>query len=108
MGSRTSSNSRLIELFALTFQTGFNQFQTGRGGQIRLCSIAGVVQQLLQMQLLVLLKLYYEVMKTLVALGLIILHMLYTVVNVNVKLLWSFLTHQSEVLTAFSNPAISR
>ena len=65
-----------------------------------LACIAGAAQQLLQMPLLVLLKMYCEVMTTLVALVMIILHILYTVAFVNVKLMWSFFTHQSYVLMA--------
>jgi len=46
-------------------------------------------------------KMYYEVMETLVALVMIILYMLYTVACVKIQLLWSLFTYQSDdLLTA--------
>lgn len=54
-------------------------------------------QRFVQTPVLILPEIYYEVMRTMVAL-VVILHMLYTVAYVNVPLLWSFVTHQSAVL----------
>ena len=43
---------------------------------------------------------YYEVMRTLVALVIIVLHMLYTVAYMKIALLWSFFTDHSAALKA--------
>ena len=54
-----------------------------------LARIASVVQQLLQTPLVVLIDVYFEVMRTLVALVITILCMFYTVVCVQIQLQWS-------------------
>ena len=54
-----------------------------------LARIASVVQQLLQTPLVVLIDVYFEVMRTLVALVMTILCMFYTVVCVQIQLQWS-------------------
>ena len=60
-----------------------------------LARIASVVQQLLQTPLVVLIDIYFEVMRTLVALVMTIqLCMLYTVVCVQIQLPWSFFNYR--------------
>ena len=54
-----------------------------------LARIASVKQQLLQTPLVVLIDVYFEVMRTLVALVMTILCMFYTVVCVQSQLQWS-------------------
>ena len=54
-----------------------------------LARIASVVQQLLQTPLVVLIDVYFEVMRTLVVLVMTILCMFYTVVCVQIQLQWS-------------------
>ena len=54
-----------------------------------LARIVSVVQQLLQTPLVVLIDVYFEVMRTLVALVMTILCMFYTVVCVQIQLQWS-------------------
>ena len=56
-----------------------------------LACIASVVQQLLQTPLVLLIDIYFEIMRTLVALAIMtILYTLYTVTCVEIKLQWSF------------------
>ena len=56
-----------------------------------LACIASVVQQLLQTPLVVLIDIYYKIMRTLVELAIMtILYALYTVTCVQIQLQWSF------------------
>ena len=60
-----------------------------------LACIASVVQQLLQTSLVVLIDIYFEIMRTLVALTITtILYTLYTVKCVQIKLQWSFFNYR--------------
>ena len=63
-----------------------------------LASIACVLQQLLQTPLAVLIEIYSEVMRTLLALVVTILYTLYTVACVQIQLQWSFSIFLSEAL----------
>ena len=63
-----------------------------------LASIACVLQQLLQTPLAVLIDIYSEVMRTLLALVVTILYTLYTVAYVQIQLQWSFSIFLSEAL----------
>ena len=59
-----------------------------------LACIASVVQQLLQTSLVVLIDIYFEIMRTLVALAIMtILYTLYTVKCVQIQLQWSFFNY---------------
>ena len=59
-----------------------------------LACIASVVQQLLQTSLVVLIDIYYEIMRTLVALAIMtILYTLYFVKCVEIQLQWSFFNY---------------
>ena len=59
-----------------------------------LACIASVVQQLLQTSLVVLIDIYFEIMRTLVALAIMtIFYTLYTVKCVQIKLQWSFFNY---------------
>ena len=60
--------------------------------------IACVLQQLLQTPLAVLIEIYFEVMRTLLALVVTILFTLYTVACVQIQLQWSFSSYLSEAL----------
>ena len=61
-----------------------------------LAYIACVLQQLLQTPLEVLIEIYFEVMRTLLALVVAILYTLYTVACVQIQLQWSFFSYLSE------------
>ena len=61
-----------------------------------LAYIACVLQQLLQTPLAVLILIYFEVMRTLLALVVTILYTLYTVACVRIQLQWSFSSYLSE------------
>ena len=63
-----------------------------------LASIACVLQQLLQTPLAVLIEIYSEVMRTLLAQVVTILYTLYTVAYVQIQLQWSFSIFLSEAL----------
>ena len=63
-----------------------------------LAYIACVLQQLLQTPLAVLIEIYFEVMRTLLALVVTILFTLYTVACVQIQLQWSFSSYLSEAL----------
>ena len=59
-----------------------------------LACIASVVQQLLQTSLVVLINIYFEIMRTLVALAIMtIFYTLYTVKCVQIQLQWSFFNY---------------
>ena len=59
-----------------------------------LACIASVVQQLLQTSLVVLIDIYFEIMRTLVALAIMtIFYTLYTVKCVQIQLQWSFFNY---------------
>ena len=60
--------------------------------------IACVLQQLLQTPLAVLIEIYFEVMRTLLALVVTILYTLYTVACVQMQLQWSFSSYLREAL----------
>ena len=61
----------------------------------RLACIASVVQQLLQTPLVVLIDIYLEIMRTLVALAIMtLLYTLYTIKCVQIKLQWSFFNYR--------------
>ena len=60
-----------------------------------LACIASVVQQLLQTSLVVLIDIYFEIMRTLVGLAIItILYTLYTATCVEIQLQWSFFNYR--------------
>ena len=63
-----------------------------------LAYIACVLQQLLQTPLSVLIEIYFEVIRTLLALAVTILYTLYTVACVQIQLQWSFSSYLSEAL----------
>ena len=63
-----------------------------------LAYIACVLQQLLQTPLAVLIEIYFEVMRTLLALVVTILYTLYTVACIHIQLQRSFFSYLSEAL----------